>query len=413
MGLFDLFRKKQKHDTDLPPSFQKAIAILFPNGNDDRLRQLKELGEHYGSKYELDYINNNLIFILSGYLITGNIMTKEKAVGSVLGRVDNKMTSADVEYLHDYALENHPKLSILKIVESVSDTLGKGGCETDTLPGGYGKYGYSPSNPIPTKGVLGIYDYLSRLYDVNQQKVDYMRVGTVINEISTHPIDEFTISSAKGVNTLYFSAYQNRTSKLSPYGYTLRDEYGQVLPTADYDDFLVKKASPIKSSTVPRLLGLSSFACLSSAELIGKAPSFTEAESYNKNAIILSNQENCEGALVALDKAISLQSLNAVNNKFTVLITAERYHEGYKYLESIIDTPNMTVLGLYNLAILYYRADYYADYKVDKNISKAYKLLVKAASLPNDDREVGREHTRTKVAELISLIEQEDEALRR
>ena len=108
-----------------------------------------------------------------------------------------------------------------------------------------------------------------------------------------------------------------------------------------------------------------------------------------------------------------MQSLNAVNNKFTVLITAERYHEGYKYLESIIDTPNMTVLGLYNLAILYYRADYYADYKVDKNISKAYKLLVKAASLPNDDREVGREHTRTKVAELISLIEQEDEALRR
>ena len=80
MGLFDLFRKKQKHDTNLPPSLQKAIAILFPNGNDDRLRQLKELGEHYGSKYELDYINNNLIFILSGYLITGNIMTKEKAL---------------------------------------------------------------------------------------------------------------------------------------------------------------------------------------------------------------------------------------------------------------------------------------------------------------------------------------------
>jgi tetratricopeptide (TPR) repeat protein len=132
-------------------------------------------------------------------------------------------------------------------------------------------------------------------------------------------------------------------------------------------------------------------------------------KALNKKAIILSNQEKFEGALDALDKAISLQSLNAVNNKFTVLITAERYHEGYKYLESIIDTPNMTVLGLYNLAILYYRADYYADYKVDKNISKAYKLLVKAASLPNDEREVGREHTRTKVTELISQLEQEGE----
>lgn len=408
MGLFDFFRRK-KQNNSLPASLQEAITILFPNGNDDRLRQLKELGEHYGSKYELDYINNNLIFILSGYLITGNIMTKEKAVGSVLGRVNNKMTSADVEYLHDYALENHPKLSILKIVESVSDTLGEGGCETDTLPGGYGKYGYSPSNPIPTKGVLGIYDYLSRLYDVNQHCVDYIRVGTVVNEISTHPIDEFQISSAKGVDTLYFSAYQNRTSRLSPYGYTLLDEYRQVLPTSNCDDSSVKKTSPIKPSSIPKLLGLSSFACLSSNELIGKTPLFIEAETNNKKAIILSNQEKFEGALDALDKAISLQSLNAVNNKFTVLITAERYHEGYKYLESIIDTPNMTVQGLYNLAILYYRADYYADYKIDKNISKAYKLLVKAASLPNDEREVGREHTRTKVTELISQLEQESE----
>lgn len=104
-----------------------------------------------------------------------------------------------------------------------------------------------------------------------------------------------------------------------------------------------------------------------------------------------------------------MQSLNAVNNKFTVLITAERYHEGYKYLESIIDTPNMTILGLYNLAILYYRADFYPEYKVNKDVAKAYTLLLKAAKLPSDEREVGREHTRTKVAELISLIEQEDE----
>ena len=104
-----------------------------------------------------------------------------------------------------------------------------------------------------------------------------------------------------------------------------------------------------------------------------------------------------------------MQSLNAVNNKFTVLITAERYHEGYKYLESIIDTPNMTVRGLYNLAILYYRADFYPEYKVNKDVAKAYTLLLKAAKLPSDEREVGREDTIIKVAELISQLEQEGE----
>ena len=415
MGLFDFFRKKEKQNNSLPPAFQKAIAILFPNGNDDRLRQLKELNKHFGSKYELDYINNNLIFILSGYLITGNIKTKEKAVASVLNRVDNKMSSTDVEYLHDYALENHPKLSILKVVESLSNALENEECETDTMPGGYGSFGYSPTNPIPTKGVLGIYDYLSRLYDTNQQKVDYTRIGTITNEISSHPIDEFKISSAKGVDTLYFSGHQNRTSRLSPYGYTLFDEYGQVLPTASDEDFPVKK-EPIESNPIPQLLGLLSFGCLSSDKLIGKDCVFIEAEKCNKKGIVLSNQGKAddfldENGLDFLHNAITLQSLNAVNNNFAVLSTLERYHEAYRFLESIVDTPDVTLRGLYNLAVLYYKADYYAEYEVSKDITKAYTLLVQAVNLPKDDREENREYTREKAKELMSQLEKEDNSL--
>lgn len=415
MGLFDFFKgKKEKKGKNLPPAFQQAIEVLFPNGTEDHTRQLNELCDYFGSKYEKEYIDNNLIFILSGHLITGIIRTKEKAVASVLNRVNNKMVSADVEYLYDFAIQNHPKLSLLTTIETISATLSEDGGDEDIISGGYGLFGYSPTNPIPTNGVIGIYDYLSRLYDVNNAKVTYTRIGTITNEISRHPIDEFQISSAKGVDTLYFSCYQKKTSRLSPRGYILLDENGQTLPTANDDNFSVKEENH-KNPVLP-LLGLASYACTSSEELVDKDCVFKEAEKYNKKAIVLANKGEFEGffeegALEILDKAILLQSLNAVNNKFTVLFTMEKYNEGYKYLESIVDTPHVSLRGLYNLAVLYYNADYYTDYDVNKDIVKAYTLLLKAADLPNDDREENREYTRKKVVELISQLEEEDASL--
>ena len=74
MGLFDFFRRK-KQNNSLPASLQEAITILFPNGNEDRLRQLKELDEYFDSRYELDYIIENLVCILFGFVITGNNVT--------------------------------------------------------------------------------------------------------------------------------------------------------------------------------------------------------------------------------------------------------------------------------------------------------------------------------------------------
>ena len=167
MGLFDFFKKKSNNPYDnLPPAFQKAFAVLFPNGVDDHQRQLKELATYYCSKYEQQEIDSNLIFILSGYLITCDTKTREAAISKVLARPNNRIIKSEVEYLYDYALDNHPKLKGLVVAKEIMDTLSSDGCSTDTIPGGIGVFGYSSDNPIPTEGVIGIYDYLSRLYDV-------------------------------------------------------------------------------------------------------------------------------------------------------------------------------------------------------------------------------------------------------
>ena len=408
MGLFDFFKRKKQ---TMSPAFQEALKILFPNGLNDRTRQLNELKKYFGSKYDVENdISVNLIFILTGYLITGNIKTREASISSVLNRANNKMTQTDVEYLHDFALKNHPKLSALLLVEVISDTLSQDGCDTDAIPNGEGVFGLSSGNPIPVNGVIGIYDYLSRLYDESGHKVSYKRVGTTLNNLFKHPVDEFQINSAKGLETLYFSAYHKRTSRLSPSGYILVDINNVIISTSSRDFPFGYKLTPI-TKTLPKLMGLNSFACFSNENLIGKNDIFVDAEKINREAIVLSNNSDFDAALAKLNKAISLGSLNAVNNKFTLLHTADRFQESYEFLESIVDTPNATILGLYNLAVIYYNGDFDTNYNINKDISRAYLLLLKADHIVNEGREERALHKKEKIRELIFRLENEDKSL--
>lgn len=412
MGLFDFFKEKKNDNPykNLPPSFQEAFAVLFPNGVNDHERQLKELAAHYGSKYDKQAIDSNLIFILSGYLITGNTKTHEVAISNVLARPNNRMTKTEVEYLYDYALKNHPKLKGLVVAKEIMDTLSSDGCSTDTIPGGVGLFGYSACNPIPAEGVIGIYDYLSRLYDGSGCLVSYERVGTVEREISVHPIDEFMISSAAGISKLYFSAYQKRTSQLSPSGYVLVDANKVILSNGGTTLSIGHKLDK-ELLDLPELMGLRSFACFSDKELTGKNEGIKEAERTNRRAIVLSNDGNYNGALERLDRAISLGSLNAVNNKFAVLHTAGRYKEGYDFLISTLDTEMETIGGLYNLAVLYYNGENDTNYNIKKDIKLSYNLLITAKTTAINEMEEFVESTVKKAKELMARLESEDPSL--
>ena len=335
MGLFDFLKRKRTDKKNMPSVFQEAFSILFPNGKRDYNRQLNDLCMHYDSKYDMDDINVNVIFILTGYLITGNIKNRENSISSVLARVENKMTRNDVEYLHDYVLENHPKLSSLLLIEKMSDALCKDGSDTNILTGGSGEFGFSPNNPIPTKGVLGIYDYLSRLYDKDNNKVSYTRVRSLSNNFLKHSVDEFQISSAKGTDTLYFYAYHKITSNLCPFGYILIDtnnvasnnkaqtDCRNSTPTTDiYGDKLMERLSDI-------------YFCIKSAaenflnEMVG-------LPIPNENGKL--EIEILMAAVLAhdIDKNIVLQSLLSGNAKYNdlditnILLSIDSYLKSYR-----------------------------------------------------------------------------------
>lgn len=412
MGIFDFFKKKKEHNPykNLPPVMQQAFAKLFPKGVADHERQVNELLHYFNNKYDFQEIDSNLIFILTGYLITGNTKSREGAITSVMHRAQNRMNKTEIEYLYEYALKNHPKLSQLLVAESVMDSLSDDGCETDTIPGGSGYFGYSPRNPIPVKGVIGIYDYLDRLYDDVGKKISYERIGTIETEVSRHPIDEYSIHSSKGNKTLFLSAYHKRTSRLAPSGFNLIDN-NNIIISSSGSDFPYGYKLTDKTKSLPKLYGIGIFTCFSDSELIGKDSIFIEGEKINREAIALSNNGKWEAALEKIDIAISKGSLNAINNKFAILESHERYDEATEYLESLIDTPQETAQNLYNLAILYHNADFDSYHSLPKDIEKTYRLLVKVINLPNDSLEEYRNKVQDKASILISELEQQDNSL--
>lgn len=413
MGLFDIFKKKDSYEEKLkkmPFAMRKVFKVLFPNGVKDFARQSNELFLHFNRRISQEDIESNLTYILAGYLITGDSKTKETAVSSVMQRYNSPFTKEEAEYMHDYAISNHPKLSDFVVVNQIEAEMSKDGCDTDTIPGGFGFFGLSKNNPIPTHGVTGIYDYLSRLYDATCNQVKYTRLGTTNSKVSNHPIDVFEVKSHKGVDILYLSAYQKRTSMLTPSGYILVDSNKVIISTGETGLSLGLICTPL-SVSLPKLAGMNSFGIFSEEEITNMPQSFKEAETFNKKGIISANDGNTDNALLALDKAISLGSLNAVNNKFTILHCDERYHDALEHLEGIVDTPNATVLGLYNLAVLHYNGELDTLYKLKKNVVLSYTLLLKANYLTDDNKEENRVKSLELVNKLLLRLESEDSSL--
>lgn len=408
MGLFDFFKKKKKQDflANMPPVMRQAFAVLFPKGEDDFNRQLDELCSHYGNKYKREDISSNLIFILTGYLITGDSKTKESAIDKVLVRKVNTMSKADVDYLYNYALSNHPKLAMLLTASSMMDELSNDGCDTDTIPGGHGFFGYSPENPIPTHGVVGIYEYLDHLRDNKGNKISYTRLGTVDASISEHPVDVYRITSPAmdKEEILYISAYHKRNSQLSPSNFILVDSNDIVISTGGSQFDFGQRCKP-NVSPKPKFKAINYFSFLSKDELVKFPKEIAEAEELNRQGFIKSNNGDTEGAISLLKEAISKGSVNAINSLFAVLHSAERYNVAFDSMTETLKNGHQSAALYFNLALIY--CGYYSQYPIAPNLSLAKKCLRNAISLPNDGMEDYRQKIQRDAQEFLGRLETE------
>ena len=118
-------------------------------------------------------------------------------------------------------LQRNPDFQRQKQLYDLMNALAVDGCDAVELPGVFGEYGLSPSNPIPTKTILGSTSYLERLRTPDGEKVLFERIGSFPSEVTAQPVDGYAIKNPSGVElaTLYLSPYQKRNSGKIPRGF--------------------------------------------------------------------------------------------------------------------------------------------------------------------------------------------------
>lgn len=119
-------------------------------------------------------------------------------------------------------LNANPEFRKLSDLYEAMSILNQGGTDQDTLPNGYGEYGYDITNPIPVKTVFGNIAYLSRLRTLDGVKVEYERIGSSKSPISDHPVDGYEIfAGGQKVAVLYIDPYNKKNSRKAPRNFKL------------------------------------------------------------------------------------------------------------------------------------------------------------------------------------------------
>lgn len=92
----------------------------------------------------------------------------------------------------------------------------------DQIPGAYGSFGTTSTNPIPVNGIIGEIVYMSGLRSKTGVGFYYHRLGSLSSPPSNNPIDEYELvaSDASEWRKLFFDCYYPRRSMKVPDGLT-------------------------------------------------------------------------------------------------------------------------------------------------------------------------------------------------
>lgn len=109
------------------------------------------------------------------------------------------------------------------VASQLAMSMGIGGPTSDTMPGAYGEFGKTKTNPIPVEGISSIDSYLKKLSRTDGGKISWNRIGSTGSENINGMIDIYEIfnDSKTLIDTLYICAYCGKTTNRIPSGYKI------------------------------------------------------------------------------------------------------------------------------------------------------------------------------------------------
>jgi hypothetical protein len=227
MNLFGLFKSKQEKNVEKIK--EEAFNKIFPGGDKQIDIEVDEISNLIGDKYPRAQLAKAYIRVAYSFFLSQD-KREETVVQSVRDMMNGK--NAKEDFLKIY---NYTKIKFLKQQFGTEDPSeleefasrmfgGNVGCDSDEIPGGFGEFGYSVNNPIPTNGIMGSNTYLSRLKLISGNiESEWGRTGPRVAENIENVIDEYQLSSPSGerIAVIYISPYHRRNSEKAPNGFKL------------------------------------------------------------------------------------------------------------------------------------------------------------------------------------------------
>lgn len=219
-----LFKRSSKNQ-QLEELMEKLNSTVFPGGNEQILKEAKELSS---------------ILNVSQERIIGTC--RYACVRLSLGNC-TKQTLIDGIKNHDKGLSHDQVLTFARYIfaRSIKQKLGiddetlinsvlegQGFIDVDgdydMIPSGVGEFGLVSTNPIPVNGVPCNEVYLGRLMTDDEHSISWERRGSCNVKNINMPVDIYDITDDQGNarKTIYISSYHPRMSNIAPKGYVFK-----------------------------------------------------------------------------------------------------------------------------------------------------------------------------------------------
>ncbi|MCX6766843.1 MAG: hypothetical protein NT170_03665 [Candidatus Moranbacteria bacterium] len=209
---------------------QKKIYFdIFPGGEKQIVKEAEDVNHLVGDKYSKDQIRKAYFHMIFLFFIADD-RSEERIIGSSKINMGDQITEEDTlimyGYIKDRFLRHQLGTENSEALQGFSDVMfgGNIGYDSDEIPGGYGNFGYSITNPIPTKGINGSHVYLRKLkFLATGKEIKWGRTGSYSSDNIENKIDKYKLFDISGddIATIYISPYHRKNSDKAPEGFEL------------------------------------------------------------------------------------------------------------------------------------------------------------------------------------------------